>query len=136
MANEPSAPSKPSPRDTSGNGAGRNHNVADPELVDVINQTSIATLSPQVVQTSGAGKAYQSVAQSAAIAVQDATDNLRNISTITTTATGVALSELIAGNGGAAEALKVAQVTLAQGIKDYAAICDAASNVLKDFPSG
>ncbi|MBC2806418.1 hypothetical protein C3Y94_025010, partial [Rhizobium ruizarguesonis] len=46
------------------------------QVIDVINQVQTATMSASVVKTSGAGKAYQSVAQSAAIAVQDAADAL------------------------------------------------------------
>lgn len=46
------------------------------------------TLSGDIIKLSGAGKAYQSVSQSSAIAVQDATDNLRNVNTMATTAMG------------------------------------------------
>ena len=51
---------------------------------------------PAQIIHEGAGKAYQSVAQSTAIAIQDATDNLRNLNTISTTAIGVALAQFIA----------------------------------------
>jgi len=57
----------------------------DAQIIDVINQLPIAdqlpiaATSPQVILSSGAGKAYQSVARSAAIAVQDAGDTLRKI---------------------------------------------------------
>ena len=51
---------------------------------------------PEQIIQEGAGKAYQSVAQSTAIAIQDATDNLRNLNTISTTAIGVALAQFIA----------------------------------------
>ena len=43
-------------------------------------------LSPAVIKASGAGKAYQSVTQSTAIAIGDATSYLRNIETIATAA--------------------------------------------------
>ncbi len=66
--------------------------IVNAQVVDVINKVQAATMAPQVVLTSGAGKAYQSVAQSSAIAVQDAADALRNISTIATTAAGAALN--------------------------------------------
>lgn len=52
-----------------------------------------ASLNVNDIKLSGAGKAFQSVAQSAAIAVQDATDYLRNISTICTTAFGVFMAK-------------------------------------------
>ncbi len=58
----------------------------DPTVMEIINVAQNATLlDPGVIVHSGNGKAYQSVAQSAAIAIQDATDALRNITTISTT---------------------------------------------------
>jgi hypothetical protein len=93
-------------------------------------------MQPQVVLTSGAGKAYQGVAESAAIAVQDATDMLRNISTIATSAIGTAMARMLAGEPGAEPALVAAQGLIAQATKDYAAICAAAAAALREFPSG
>jgi len=109
----------------------------NPQIIDVINQSQSATMSPQVVLTSGAGKAYQSVAQSSAIAVQDATDTLRNISTIATTAMGVAMAQLLAtGEPKYADAITTAQGMLSAATTEYANIGVAASTVLKQFPSG
>lgn len=45
--------------------------------------------------TKNAGKVYESISESTAIAIQDATDNLRNINTIATTAFGVAVSQFL-----------------------------------------
>src|ERR1043166_5668573 len=108
------------------------------QLIDVINQTHAATMAPQVVLTRGAGKDYQSVAQSTAIAVQDATDMLRNISTIATTASGVAIAQMLATppNPGAAEALTAAQPLLAGATTKFPAIGSAAAAILNEFPSG
>jgi hypothetical protein len=88
------------------------------------------------VLTSGAGKAYQAVAQANALAVQDATDMLRNMSSIATTAVGTAMAQLLAGEPGAAEALRHAQAIVTQAAADYATICAAAEKSLKAFPSG
>src|SRR5215469_7562696 len=49
------------------------------------------------VQLAAAGRAYLSVAQTAAIAIQDATDYLRSISTISSTAAGIGIAMVIAG---------------------------------------
>ncbi|MBN8940907.1 MAG: hypothetical protein J0H01_15505 [Rhizobiales bacterium] len=107
------------------------------QVIDVINQAQLATMGPQVVLTSGAGKAYQSVAQSAAIAVQDATDALRNVSTIATTAVGVAMAQYLAtGDDRYAKALTHAQQLMKGATEDYGAIGAAAAGVLKGFPSG
>jgi hypothetical protein len=109
----------------------------DAQIVDVINQVQKATMAPQVVLTSGAGKAYQSVAQSAAIAIQDAADALRNVSTIATTASGVAMAQLLAtGEPKYAQALSQAQNMMKSATEDFAQIGVAASTILKNFPSG
>ncbi|MHA6847679.1 hypothetical protein [Ralstonia syzygii] len=107
------------------------------QVIDVINQTQLATMSPQVVLTSGAGKAYQSVAQSTALAVQDATDALRNLSTIATTAAGVAMAQFLAtGDPKYATALSQAQDLMTNATDDYAKIGSVAAAVLKGFPAG
>ena len=114
------------------------------QVIDVINQVQLATMSPQVVLTSGAGKAYQSVAQSTAIAVQDATDALRNVSTIATTAVGVAMAQYLATGEAVAKeagtrydtALSKAQELMQGATDDFARIGSAAGLVLKNFPAG
>lgn len=50
---------------------------------------------PTLASRQGVGLATQSIAQSMAIAMQDATDMLRNISTIETTAIGVATAKWV-----------------------------------------
>ncbi|MBB4840445.1 hypothetical protein HNP52_003537 [Sphingomonas kyeonggiensis] len=107
----------------------------DPAILDAISQTQLATLGQQVLLSGGAGRAYQSVAASAAIAVQDATDMLRNISTVSTTAIGVAMAQMLEGDAGARETLAAAQATLDTAVRSYATICEAAATALKGFPS-
>jgi hypothetical protein len=116
--------------------------MADPttvnaQVVDVINQVQLATMQPQVVLTSGAGKAYQSVAQSSAIAVQDAADALRNITTIATTAAGVAMAQYLAtGESKYKDVLEETQQMMKAATEDFGAIGVAAATVLRQFPSG
>ena len=66
------------------------------QLVNTINVGQQATMTPAVIKASGAGKAYQSVAQSTAIAIQDAADALRNASVVSLTASGVAVAQMLA----------------------------------------
>jgi hypothetical protein len=108
----------------------------NPKVIDMINQAQAAAMDYQVVKTSGAGKAYQSVAQSAAIAVQDATDALRNISTISTTAAGVVIAQMIAGNDANAQVLTQVQSMMTSATEDYERIGAAAIKILGSFPSG
>lgn len=80
-------------------------------------------------------KAQQAVAQSSAIAIQDATDNLRNLSTITTTAIGVALAQLLAtGDPKYAKVIEEAQKVMAKGTENYAKVGENASKILAEFP--
>ncbi len=107
------------------------------QVIDVINQSAMAVMQPQVVLTSGAGKAYQSVAQSAAIAVQDAADALRNVSTIATTAVGVAMAQYLAtGDSRYLTAMTQAQSMMQSATGDFKAIGTAAGEVLSQFPAG
>jgi hypothetical protein len=107
------------------------------QVIDIINQAQTATMSHQNVMTAGAGKAYQSVAQSSAIAVQDATDALRNITTIATSAAGIAMAQFLATKDkDYLPILAAAQQMLTSATDDYQKIGTTAANILKDFPAG
>ena len=95
-----------------------------------------STQSPTPGQTA-AGIAVQSVAQSTAIAIADSTDMLRNISTIATTAIGIALSKWIATpeNVLYKEVISTAQGLISQAADDMKTIGDNAGDVLKNYPS-
>jgi hypothetical protein len=109
----------------------------NPQVIDVINTVQSATMGPQVVKTSGAGKAYQSVAQSTAIAVQDAADTLRNLSTIATTAIGVAMAQFLATKDPAyMPVIAEAQAVMTQATVNFTSVGTAAGQILKSFPSG
>ena len=107
------------------------------QVLDTVRMLQVATLSPQVIEMSGAGKAYQSVAQSAAIAVQDATDSLRNISTISMTAMGVAIAQLIAtGDSKYTTAIQQSTQMMTDAAAFFKAVGQDAAAVLSGFPSG
>jgi hypothetical protein len=109
----------------------------DPVIVDAINQTEMATMQQQVVKTGGAGKAYQAVAQSAALAIQDAVDALRHTSTVATSASGMALAQFLAsGDPRYLDVLAQTQAMVTKGIEDLRATGAAAAQIVKDFPSG
>ncbi|NEQ40436.1 MAG: hypothetical protein F6K40_31085 [Okeania sp. SIO3I5] len=95
-------------------------------------------LAPEIVKTEGAGKAYQSVAQSMAIAVQDATDNLRNITTISSTAIAVCTQLMIAERKVTpyAEIIAKSQETLSSTVKIFEKVGKSSGTILKEFPSG
>jgi len=87
-----------------------------------------------MVSDAATNKAKQSVAQSTAIAVQDAADNLRNLNTISTTAIGVALSQLLAtGDPKYVEVIEQAQQIMAKGTDNFATLGEKAAMVAKQF---
>jgi precorrin-6B methylase 1 len=109
----------------------------DPRVTDAINTAQQATMSPQVVLTETRGMACHAVAQSAAIAVQDAADALRNMSGIAATASGVALSQYLAtGDPHFLEVLTQARAMMDKAIEDFSAVGAAAARLVKEFPSG
>jgi len=88
------------------------------------------------IRLAAAGRAYQSVAQSAAIAIQDGTDYLRNVSTISTTSIGVAMALLVAGDpkGNASTIIQTAQSVASAAVTQFTQVGTAAVQVATDFP--
>ncbi len=111
--------------------------MVDSSIVDAINQAQTATMSPQVVKTGGAGKAYQAAAGAAALAIQDAVDSLRHTGTVATTASGLALAQFLAsGDPRYLEALSGIQTMMTEATRNFAAVSAAATQMLNEFPSG
>ena len=108
-----------------------------PELVDAINQMQTATLSHQVVLTCGAGKAYQLVAQSAALTIMDAGDLMRAAATLAVFVKTMALTKYaITGEEKYARAAAAGQAMLAEAVADYSEMCAAAAEAVQEFPAG
>ncbi len=107
------------------------------QVINALNVLNHGTMDADKVQASGAGKAFQSVAQSAAIAVQDAADSLRNVSTIVNTAAGVALAQYVATLDPLyAEVITESQTMMASAITNFTQIGAAASAIVQGFPYG
>lgn len=105
------------------------------KTVDAVRQ---ASLTGEVISCSGAGKAYQSVAQSSAIAIQDATDQLRNFGTIGATAAGVAVAQMLA-TGDVAKytpILKEINTMLENSANNYSTVGKKATGMIANFPTG
>ncbi len=78
--------------------------------------------------------AQKSVAQSTSIAVQDATDNLRNLSTISTTTIGVALAKFLATKDPLyVGVIKEAESVATNAAKHFADVGEKSAKILKDF---
>lgn len=109
----------------------------DAEVIDAINQATMAVMSPQVAVASGAGKAYQMVAQSCALALQDATDSLRNVNMLADATAAAALSQLMSTGDERYQLILDATVAMrSQAVEIYSKAAAAATTALKNFPSG
>ncbi len=110
----------------------------NPQVRHSITTGQQAALTPNVATAAGAGKAYQSVAQSAALAIQDATDNLRSLETVANTAIGVALGKYLKDptNTTYPTVIKNAQGMVTQGATQLANAGKAAKKILGNFPTG
>ncbi|MCU1226413.1 MAG: hypothetical protein JWQ42_4506 [Edaphobacter sp.] len=106
------------------------------QLLDSIKQVRSAVSYPDITIETGSGKAFNFVAQAAAMAVQDATDNLRNISTMSTTAIGVAMTQLISSGDVQTwgPVVQVAQTLVRNCAVDFQTIGTQAAEVLRSFP--
>lgn len=110
---------------------------ASPAVVDA--PVSVVSSPPAsgAFFTQGAGKAYQSVSQSMAIAVQDAADGLRNTTSMANTAMGVALAQFLATKDQQyLQAIPPAQGMIAAATTALASVGTTATTLLKAFPSG
>jgi len=106
------------------------------QLLDSMKQVRTAVTYPDVTFDTGSGKAFNFVAQAAAMAVQDATDNLRNISTMSTTAIGVAMTQLVSSGDIQTwgPVVQVAQTLVRNCAVDFQTIGTQAAEVLRTFP--
>ncbi len=103
-----------------------------------VSKINAELLDPKTVRTQGAGKAYQSVAQSMAIAVQDATNYLENALIVSSSAIAVATAKMVAEQRVEPYDKIIAQAgkTIDMAAENFSDIGKKASDILKNFPSG
>lgn len=93
--------------------------------------------SQAVIKAQGAGKAYQSVATSMAITVQDATDYMRTISIVSQAAQAKCIEKIVVEKDPSyALILAVVQENMDKSIETFGKMVEAAGKGLKNFPSG
>ncbi len=104
-----------------------------------LSQINSQVINPQVVKTQGAGKAYQSVANSMAITVQDATDYLRANLMVSGAVSAVCLEKMAEDPTKNVplytSVLEKAQANVGTATKNFTKVGLAAAKVLKNFPS-
>lgn len=107
--------------------------AVNPEMMDSVNQTLGAVFGK--VSAAGDGIAYQKVAQAAAFAIQDATDYLRNVMTMATTAQGTAMKLFMETKDASyLQVVAQAQTMVTQAKQDFQDVGSAASGILTAFP--
>lgn len=96
------------------------------------------TLDPEVIRLQGAGKAYQSVAQSMAIAIQDATDYQRGVMSIAQAAIAVSTELMLKQKDPETytEILSKVLSTVNSVEKTFKQVGLDAGTILRQFPVG
>ncbi|AKJ00543.1 killing trait domain-containing protein [Archangium gephyra] len=109
--------------------------TVNPQILDAVTQTNKNVL--QGARAAGSGMAYQHVAQSTAIAIQDIVEYLRNVAAVSTATNGVALGMILAGQNtdNATKALAAAQTAMTQAAALFQQVGETSATVLKNFPS-
>ena len=109
----------------------------NPKIVKAVEITNKAVIDPDVVKVEGAGSSYQAVAQSMALSVQDASTLLRNVSTIATTAIGVATAKFIEEKDPKMLVIiQQSQDMITKTAETFKTIGTNSGEVLKSFPHG
>lgn len=111
-------------------------NTVNPQVLNAVEMTNQSVTGPSVPQRQGAGNAYQAVAQSMAISVQDASMLLRNLSTIATTAIGVATAKLVGGDATMIPVIEASQKVITDAAEAFKTIGVNSGEILQNFPSG
>jgi hypothetical protein len=96
-------------------------------------------ISDDAVNDEATRKAYLFVAQSVAIAVQDAVDNLRNINAICNTVIGAAMAQGLEDPDGAPQfqpIISLAREISLEATSSFLNIGNNAAKILNNFPSG
>ena len=87
--------------------------------------------TPPIPSESAHDAAQQSIAQSTSLALSDATDNLRNLNTISTTTIAVALEQFLeSGDDRFITAIEQAQGVVKNGAENFGAVGKQVATVL------
>jgi hypothetical protein len=107
----------------------------NPQIVQAVGTTNHAVLNGAIPGANGV--AYQKVAQAAAYAVQDSTDYLRNIMSMASATTGVAMQQMLATKqvDPYSKIIEAATKAVSDAQTTFTNVGTSASSVVKDFDS-
>ncbi|WP_417837354.1 hypothetical protein [Thalassospira tepidiphila] len=133
-ANKPASPSDPAAPDNPP-GTPPLSTALNPQIVQAVGTTNHAVLNGAIPGANGV--AYQKVAQAAAYAVQDSTDYLRNIMSMASATTGVAMQQMLATKevDPYSKIIKAATDAVSDAQTTFSKVGTSASSVVKDFDS-
>lgn len=131
-ANKPASPSDPAAPDNPP-GTPPLSTALNPQIVQAVGTTNHAVLNGAIPGANGV--AYQKVAQAAAYAVQDSTDYLRNIMSMASATTGVAMQQMLATKEVSpySEIIEAATKAVGDAQTTFSKVGTSASTVVKDF---
>jgi len=108
--------------------------AVNPQMLDAVNQTATAVFNQTTPAANGI--AYQKVAQAASLAVQDATDYLRNMMTVFGTAQGKAAQLFLETKDPVyLTLLTQAEAAVAAATTNFQTVGTVATSVATTFPS-
>lgn len=98
---------------------------------------STAMMAPSATVNQATGLAVQSVATSTAVAIQDGSTYMRNVTTMASAAIGVALAQLVATKDAKwAEVIQHAQKAVSGAAQNFQQIGEASAAIMKAYPVG
>ncbi|MFV8754984.1 hypothetical protein ACNOYE_30920 [Nannocystaceae bacterium ST9] len=109
--------------------------IVNPQIIDSVEKTQTLVITPSKGITIDIVRAQ--VTQSLGLAISDATEYLRNMSAISSAATGVAFTKLLGNpsDPNAIVALEQANTAVENAAKNLSAVGDAVGKVLAIWPS-
>ncbi|MEO5336062.1 MAG: hypothetical protein H7841_04065 [Magnetospirillum sp. WYHS-4] len=110
--------------------------TVNPQILDAVTKSNTAVLG--AAKQEGSAVAHQKVAQAAALAVQDGTDQLRNIMTIGMTTIGICMKLMVEQKTTTPYSDIITQANTAMDAAQarFAAIGASAGTIVSNFPSG
>lgn len=133
----PSNPAPASETEGPGASAGNDKRLVNTQIVDAVKKTRDAVhINPDdKAKVVDSGVAYQKASQAAAFAVQDATDYLRNIMAISSTAQGMALKLFLETKDPSyVQIITQAQSAVTMAASNLETVGLSAISVATDFP--
>lgn len=110
---------------------------ANPAVIATVKAVNGTVTEPTMSRNVGSGAAFQSVSQSTAIAIQDATEYVRNITAMSSTAIGMSLAKLVATKDLTyKEVITIAQNAITTASNNMKEIGTVASDIAKNYPIG